>query len=128
MDVVSDDKGIETFYPQQGDVLGVMRAAEVMTEFSPDLVYHTGEPGTLTAFSKVTPARLPFVAYVPIEGGPIVTGDWKKVLNGTHVFTASQFGADQIKKDIGKDVDWVYHGIDPEIFKVNGRRDLIRKM
>lgn len=128
MDVVSDDQGIQMFYPQQGDVLGVMRAAEAMSEFDPDLVYHTGEPGTLTAFSKVVPARLPFVGYVPIEGEPIVNEDWKSVLSGVHLVTCSEYGSKVVEKYCGFKPDWVYHGVDHESFKVNGRRDEVRKM
>lgn len=128
MDVVSDDQGIQMFYPQQGDVLGVMRAAEAMTEFDPDLVYHTGEPGTLTAFSKVVPARLPFVGYVPIEGEPIVNEDWKNILRNVYLVTCSEYGAKVVERDCGVKPDWVYHGVDHKSFKVSGRRNEVREM
>ena len=124
----SSDRDIRMFFPEQGDVLGVLAAGKAIIDWQPDLVYHTGEPGTLTAFSQVVPARLPFVAYVPIEGEPITNADWRTILNAATVFTCSKFGADVLKRDVGVDADWVYHGIDHDVFKVNGRRDDVRKM
>lgn len=130
MDPVDNSYGVEMFYPLQGDTLGTYRTASAIEEFKPDLLYHTGEPGTLTAFTQVVPARIPFVAYVPVEGEPIVNADWIKVLRGITVFTCSEYGAKVIERDCRLDhkVDWVYHGIDHDVFKVNGRRDELRKM
>lgn len=128
MDPPAEDRGITMFYPQQGDVLGVIAAGEAVQSFKPDVVYHTGEPGTLTAFSQVVPARIPFVAYVPIEGEPIANQNWKSILGAATVFTCSQYGADVLKRDVGVDAPWVYHGVDHDVFKVNGRRDMVRAM
>jgi glycosyltransferase involved in cell wall biosynthesis len=116
------------FIPDANDVYGIRAAGEAIQRWEPDLVYHTGEPGTLTAFTKVIPARLPVVAYVPIEGEPIVSNDWKSVIAGLNVFTCSEYGAKIVKRDVGVDIDWVYHGIDHETFRVNGRRDQVRQM
>ena len=124
----SNDRDIKMFFPEQGDVLGVLAAGRAIIDWEPDLVYHTGEPGTLTAFSQVVPARLPFVAYVPIEGEPITNQDWQVILKNATVFTCSKYGADVLKRDVGVDADWVYHGIDHDVFKVNGRRDDVRRM
>lgn len=123
----TDDRPIQMFYPEEGDVLGVVKTFEVIPEFKPDLVYHTGEPGTLTDFAKAVPARLPFVSYVMVEGEPIVNQDWKSILAGLDVFTCSQYGADIVKRDVGVDIPWVYHGIDHDVFQVNGRREGVRK-
>lgn len=128
-DPVADSEGITMFYPGRGDTLGVLRAHEAIQEFEPDLIYHTGEPGTLTDFTRVTPARLPFVAYVPIEGEPIANQDWINVLKGLTVFTCSEYGAKIIERDCGiQNVRWAYHGLDHDVFKVNGRRDEVRKL
>ena len=124
----NDDRPVQLFYPEQGDVMGIIAAGRAIETFAPDLVYHTGEPGTLSAYSQVVPARLPFVAYVPIEGEPIANRDWQAILGGTTVFTCSKYGSDILKRDVGIDADWVYHGIDHDVFKVNGRRDTVRKM
>jgi glycosyltransferase involved in cell wall biosynthesis len=129
LDPPGGDIGIKLFYPEQGDVLGVIAASKAITDFDPDVVYHTGEPGTLTAFSRVVPARLPLVAYVPIEGEPIASHDWRNILSAATVFTCSQYGAKILERDCGlKDVPWVYHGVDHDVFKVNGRRDMVRKI
>lgn len=129
LDPPKEDNGVKMFYPEQGDVLGVVRAISAVEEFKPDVIYHTGEPGTLTAFAKVVPVRLPFVAYVPIEGEPIANHDWRNILSAVSVFTCSKYGAKVLERDCGiKDVPWVYHGIDHDVFRVNGRRDMVRKM
>jgi glycosyltransferase involved in cell wall biosynthesis len=125
---VPDDRGFTIFYPEVGDVLGRKKAIEAIENFEPDLIYHTGEPGTLAAFSEVVPVRLPFLAYSPIEGEPIVNTNWKNILRGTKVFTCSEYGSNILKRDVGIDADWVYHGVDHEVFKVNGRRDYVRKL
>ena len=128
LDPPTDGRPIKMFYPQQGDVLGVVAATEAIPAFDPDLVYHTGEPGTLTAFSRTVPARLPFVAYTVIEGEPIALQDWQNIIKGATVFTCSEYGASIVKRDVGVDIPWVYHGVDHDVFKVNGRREDVRKM
>ena len=83
----------------------------------------------LSAYARVIPASIPVLAYTPIEGEPIVNQDWRSVIAGLNVITASQYGADIIARDCGvEDPQWVYHGIDHDSFKVNGRREEIRKM
>lgn len=128
MDPVEDSLGYTMFYPRQGDVLGTHRYPEAINEFEPDLIYHTGEPGMLTAFAHLTPARIPFLAYVPIEGEPIVKQDWRQVLSGLNIITCSEYGANIIERDCGRRPKWAYHGIDHDTFKVNGRRDEVREM
>lgn len=129
MDPVEDSLGYKMYYPIQGDVLGVLRANEAVYDFEPDLVYHTGEPGTLTGFAQVIPARLPFLAYVPIEGEPIALSQWRAVLSGLPLITCSNYGAEVLKRYTGRtDVPVAYHGIDHDVFRVNGRREQIRKI
>lgn len=128
LDPPDQDNDITMFYPEQGDVLGVVRSTTAITEFDPDVIYHTGEPGTLTAFAQVVPVRIPFVGYVPIEGEPIVNHDWRNILPAVSLITCSKYGADVLKRDVGIDVPWVYHGIDHNVFRVNGRRDMVRSM
>ncbi len=128
MDPPSGPVPYEVFHPKQGDVLGQQRLGEVIQEWKPDLVYMTGEPGIVTAFAKVVPARLPVVAYVPIEGEPILSSDWRAVLSGITLITCSQYGANVVKEYTGKDVPWAYHGVNTDVFKVNGRREEVRQM
>ncbi len=129
MDPVEDDLGYKMYYPEQGDVVGLHKTNEAIYDFEPDIVYHTGEPGTMTGFARVIPARLPFLTYAPIEGEPIVISEWRNVLSQLPVITCSQYGADILKRYCGiSDPAWVYHGIDHDVFKVNGRRDEIRNI
>lgn len=129
MDPVADSLGYKMYYPQQGDVLGVLKANEAVYDFEPDILYHTGEPGTLTAFAHVVPARLPLLAYVPIEGEPIVLNDWRAVLSGLPIITCSNYGADVLRRYTGRtDVPVAYHGIDHEVFRVTGKRDETREL
>lgn len=108
--------------------MGFMSVPDAVEDFQPDVVYHTGEPGTATQFTKVVKSQIPFLAYIPIEGEPLVEPDWRATLAGVNFFTCSQYGADIVKRDLGIDVPWAYHGIDHDTFKVNGRRDEVRDM
>ncbi len=128
MDDPKEPVPYEVFHPKQGDVIGQIRLGEVIQEWKPDLVYVTGEPGLLTAYAQVVPARIPVVAYSPIEGEPILATDWKAVLGGVNLITCSEYGAKVVKEFVGTDIPWAYHGIDHDVFRVNGRRDEIRRM
>jgi glycosyltransferase involved in cell wall biosynthesis len=114
--------------PKTGDVMGFLKIQDAIEDFQADVVYHTGEPGTFTAFAKVVPARIPLVGYVPIEGQPIVEYQWREVLSSLDWFTCSQYGVDVAKRSLNKDILYAYHGVDHEVFNVNGRRDEVRKM
>jgi hypothetical protein len=59
MTPVKDTLGYKVYYPEQGDVLGRKKTIEAIENFDPDLIYHTGEPGTLATFAEVVPVRLP---------------------------------------------------------------------
>lgn len=109
---------IKLFDPVPGDPMGLLRAITVFEEkeFEPDVVYATGEPGSISAIVQVVPSRIPFVAYVPIEGEPIINSSWRSILSGIDFFTCSEYGAKQVKSSINKDVDFVYHGVDTDVF------------
>lgn len=129
MDPVEDSLGYTMFYPEVGDVMGMLALPEAIKSFEPDLIYSTGEPGMVTAYTRVTPARIPFLAYVPIEGEPIINQDWKTLMRAVNVITCSEYGAKVIARDAGvPEPKWVYHGVDHDVFRVNGRRDEVRKM
>jgi glycosyltransferase involved in cell wall biosynthesis len=126
---VKDTLGYKIYYPETGDVLGVKRTIEAIEDFDPDLIYHTGEPGTLTAFAKVTPVRIPFLAYTPIEGEPIINSNWINILKAVNVMTCSEYGANVVERDVGKKIEWAYHGVDTDTFKPNpARREEVRKI
>lgn len=113
--------------PEGFDTLGLTKVQDAVDEFKPDIIYHTGEPGTTTGFMHVVPARIPFFAYVPVEGEPIVNRDWQAALKHIDWMTCSKYGADIAKRDLDVDVPWVYHGVDHEVFRVNGKRDETRE-
>ena len=106
------------FNPPPGDPLGLMTAVKVFEEelFDPDIIYMTGDPGSVSAMAQVIPARIPLLAYVPIEGEPLISGGWRSVLSAIDFFTCSKYGVDVVKRDMGIDVDYVYHGVDTETF------------
>lgn len=116
------------YLPQQHDMMGLLSVQDAIEDFDADVVYHTGEPGTITAFAKVVPARIPMVGYVPVEGEPLIEYQWQQVLSSLDWFTCSQYAVDVTKRSLNKDVPYAYHGIDHDVFKVNGKRDDIRKM
>lgn len=112
------DLPVKQFVPNEYDQMGLLKAVEVFEKklFEPDVVYATGEPGMVGAITQVVPARIPFYAYVPIEGGPIVNTDWRNILRAINFMTCSKYGADEVRQATGKEIDWVYHGVDTNVF------------
>lgn len=106
------------FVPGADDLMGLHRIVQVIEqkEFEPDVIYTTYEPGSVSAIAQVVPARIPFVAYVPIEGEPLINSSWRAILKEIDFFTCSEYGARQVKASIDKDVGFVYHGVDTESF------------
>lgn len=115
---LESELSVEQFVPSQGDELGVFKVIELLEsgEVDPDVVYMTGDPGTVTAMSMVVPSRIPFFAYVPIEGEPIVESDWRNLLSTIDFMTCTAYGAGVVATDLRREVDWVYHGVDPTKF------------
>jgi len=96
-----------------------------MTEFQPDIVYMTADAGTATALASGLP-QCSSLFYIPIEGEPLGNYDWKRLISSLPVVTCSQYGADIIKRDTGKTVPYVYHGVDHDVYKVTENRDETR--
>ncbi len=116
------------YLPHYKDYMGLLSLQDAAEDFDADLIYTTGDPGTFTAYTKTVPARIPFLGYVPIEGEPIVEYQWREVLSSLNWFTCSQYGVQVTKRSLDRDIDYAYHGIDHDVFKVNGRRDEVRDM
>lgn len=120
--------GIRYFTPGPGDdMMGRKTVIMAWHDFKPDAVYVTADTGSLLAYASVLPEEAVIVAYVPIEGEPISNQLWRAAINGVNVFTCSKYGVDIVKRDVGKDIDYVYHGVDHSSFNVNGTRDATRK-
>lgn len=110
---------IRQFVPRENtDPMGLARAAELFenNEYEPDLIYATGDPGSISALTLVIPEKVPFLAYVPIEGGPLMNSLWRGTLDAIDFFTCSVDGQETVKAGINKDVDMVYHGVDTNVF------------
>jgi glycosyltransferase involved in cell wall biosynthesis len=119
---------LKVFLPEKGDNLGLMQVEKAIAEFEPDVIYATGEPGSITAFAHVCPSRIPFLAYVPIEGEPLAYADWRGILKTINFFTCSDYGARIAQRDLGKSVDMVYHGVDHNVFYPDAeRRETVRR-
>lgn len=116
--VIPTDLDIEQFVPDAADPMGLHKAIEVFEQelYVPDLIYITGDPGSIAAAAQVIPAKYPVLAYVPIEGEPLLNEAWRAVLSHIDFFTCSQYGVDIVKRDVHKDVDFVYHGVDTKNF------------
>lgn len=117
------DLDIEQFVPDKSDPMGLVRAIQVFEEnlYEPDLIYLTGDPGSVATAAQVIPARIPVLAYVPIEGEPLLNAGWRAVLSEIDFFTCSQYGVDVVNRDVGKKVDFVYHGVDKEFTELSKR-------
>lgn len=119
--------GMRVFVPESDDPIGLRRIAELFdnSEFDPDIIYATCDPGSLSALATVTPADKPFLAYVPIEGEPLVNSTWRAFLHHIDIFTCSQYGVEIVKRDVHKDIDYVYHGVDRSKFSPLGDQERI---
>lgn len=106
------------FVPEKNDPMGLQKAVEVFEgdEFEPDLVYATGDPGSIAAMAQVIPARIPLLAYVPIEGEPLMNSTWRALLGHIDFFTCSEYGVQTVKSSIDRDIDYVYHGVDTDVY------------
>ena len=113
------------FNPSPDDPMGLARAVQLFEnkEFEPDIIYATGDPGSISAIAQVVPAGMPFLAYVPIEGEPLLNHMWRGILEGIEFFTCSFYGAAVVKQSIGKDVDVIYHGVDKATFQPLSREE-----
>lgn len=129
--MVETELPLQQFNPDEGDPLGLHKTIEVFKDnlFEPDVIYMTGDPGSVAYLSLVLPQKVPFTAYIPIEGEPLVSDTWRSLLEYVDFITCSQYGADVVKRGLNKDVEWVYHGVDTEVFRPLGQeaRDAYRK-
>lgn len=115
---------------EKTDPQGFKRIAELFEnkEIAPDVVYITGDPGSITAFASFIPASVPLFAYVPVEGEPILLPSWQSILSSIQWMTCSEYGQRVAKVSLDKDIDYVYHGVDTSVFYPDEeRRAEVRK-
>jgi glycosyltransferase involved in cell wall biosynthesis len=122
-----DDQGIKIYVPEHnGDMLGIRSMPKAVEDFKPDVVYSTADPGSIVALAYGLP-EMPIFVYTPIEGEPIANRDWRLALMTMPLATTSKYGADLIKSTVRREVPYIYHGVNHDVFKVTGIRDEIRK-
>jgi glycosyltransferase involved in cell wall biosynthesis len=125
---IDPDPRVTLFVPEDTDVMGIEAGRKAIAEWEPDVLYATGDPGNITAFSTIIPTTIPFYAYIPIEGEPLINHDWQSLLDYIDFSTCSQYGADVVKRDIKKDVDFIYHGVEESFTPLSDEeRDAYRK-
>lgn len=108
---------IRQYVPEQGDGMGLRKALEAIDDFQPDVIYATGDPGSVAAFALVIPARIPVFFYVPIEGEPIILPEWQQLLRTVPFMTCSDYGVEVARRDLQREVEMVWHGVDRDVFK-----------
>jgi len=122
------DDGIKYYTPGQGDnMMGTKATVDAFKEFEPDLVYLTADPGGLVGYASILPEDAKVLGYIPIEGEPIPNRYWQVVLSSIPIITCSKYGADTVKKYLDKEIPWVYHGVDTDVFRKLDNREEIRK-
>jgi len=109
---------VTQFLPEPNDPQGLFTVIDVIEnkKFEPDVIYLTGDPGSVAAYASVIPARIPVTAYVPVEGEPLLNEGWRAVLGAIDFATTTEYGQKIVKRDMGIDVPYFYHGVDTEVF------------
>ena len=115
------DLPIKQFVPEEGDTMGLKRLTSLLRtkEFEPDVIYCTTDTGSLVVYMQFLPANIAFVAYAIIEGEPIVSLNWRSALSHPHLFTVTKYASDLVKATLDREIDWVYHGVDHDVFHVD---------
>lgn len=123
------DLPLKQYVPQPGDNMGLLTIEKAVLDFEPDVIFCTSEPGGIEAFTQFTPNTIPFVGYVVIEGEPISLRSWHEALATIDFFTCSEYGTKIAKRDLGRDVGYVYHGVDHAAFYPDiKKREQTRRM
>jgi len=123
-----DDQGITTFPVNDDiDLLGVKYINETVRKVKPDCIYMTADIGSVVHMSMGTP-DMPAFSYIPIEGEPIINKFWKAVAQNAHWLSVSKYGSDLVKRQLGRDVDWAWHGVDHNLFYQTGNREATREL
>lgn len=121
------DDGVVYFSPAEGDDMMARNAClKAIEEFKPDIVYLTGDPGSFVGYIAILPQNTKILGYIPIEGEPISNQFWRMALSGIPFFTCSKYGSNVVMSELGKNVAWVYHGVDHDVYKKLDNRDEIR--
>lgn len=107
---------IQIYATEAEDSMGLREAGVAIQEWEPDCLYSTGDPASVGTFASVIPERLPYVTYIPIEGEPIVHGGWRAALHYLDFITCSQYGVDVVRRDLSREVPYIYHGVDRDTF------------
>lgn len=112
------DLAIKQFVPLTTDVSGMFKVIEVIENklFAPDVIYLTADAGSVSAMASVIPTRIPVFAYIPIEGEPLGNVNWRAILHYINFMTCSKYGQEVVAHDIGRNIPYVYHGVDLNVF------------
>jgi glycosyltransferase involved in cell wall biosynthesis len=120
--------GIRYYTPgKDDDMMGRKTALHAYELEQPDIVYLSGDPGLLVAWLAMMPDDAKILGYIPIEGEPVTNELWRIALQKCEIITCSKYGADVVKKNLGRDIEWAYHGVDHSIYRRLDNRDEIRK-
>jgi glycosyltransferase involved in cell wall biosynthesis len=106
------------FVPEKSDPMGYKVIIDLIEnkKYEPDIIYMTGDPGSVAGYAMVIPEGMPVFAYVPIEGEPLLNMTWRSILNAIDFMTCSEYGQQVAARDLPKQIDYVYHGVDTETF------------
>ena len=102
--------------------MGLRKALEAIEDFQPDVIYATGDPGSVAAFALVIPSRIPTFFYVPIEGEPIILPEWQKLLRTVPFMTCSNYGVEVARASLQREVEMVWHGVDDDFQPLTAER------
>jgi glycosyltransferase involved in cell wall biosynthesis len=85
--------------------------------WAPDGVLVVGDPASVERFGLVAmlPDGLPAWHYVPIEGGGLPPA-WALIWQRIQPIAMSRFGAAELGTLLGREVPFVYHGVDTSVF------------
>ena len=110
------------------DIFGVRKLKSVLPAVLPDVLITNNDiwamdwiPQVLERVRMQSGKRIPWIAYFPIDGTP-VKPKWLKFIkeNIDYPITYTAWASQMMKNVDGTtEIDFIYHGVDPTIFKPN---------
>lgn len=103
----------------QEDNYGQKSFEQVLQQVKPDIVWALGDFYMLKHVFDLKPKypTIPFIIHVAVDGEPWNGSMISSFINADHIVGISKYGADVINSLSPKKADYIYHGVNTDIFR-----------